>query len=128
MQLERRVRGAHARGLVTEIAVIVVGVLIALGAGQVVETWNWQHKVAVGEQQLLQEARTARLPAGQGELPLYDFLDALPPGLEIEYEVARLDLADRPALEKAQAAHEDARRFMDAYAQHRQRLAAALGD
>lgn len=70
--------------------------------------------------ELLQEARTARLPAGEGELPLYDFLDALPEGLEIEYEVARSDLADATPLQKAQAAHADAERFMQAYANRRQ--------
>ncbi len=69
--------------------------------------------------ELMQEARTARLPAGQGELPLYDFLDALPEGLEIEYEVARSDLADATPLAKAQAAHADAERFMQAYAAYR---------
>jgi sugar phosphate isomerase/epimerase len=68
------------------------------------------------DEALLREARTARLPAGQGQLPLHEFLDALPAGLEIEYEVARLDLADRSALEKAQAAHADAESFMAAYA------------
>lgn len=57
MPSRERVRGAHARGFVIEIVVIVIGVLIALGAGQVVEAWNWQRKVAAGEQQLLQEAR-----------------------------------------------------------------------
>ena len=57
MRLRDRVRGAHVRGFAIEIAVIVIGVLIALGAGQVVEAWNWQRKVAAGEQQLLQEAR-----------------------------------------------------------------------
>ncbi len=70
------------------------------------------------DDELLQEARGARLPAGEGELPLFAFLDALPPGLEIEYEVARMDLAGRSPLEKAQAAHDDAERFMAAYAAH----------
>ena len=46
------------------------------------------------DERLLHEARTARLPAGTGDLPLFDFLDALPPGTEIEYEVARADLAE----------------------------------
>lgn len=77
--------------------------------------------------ELLQEARTARLPAGEGELPLFDFLDALPPGLEIEYEVARVDMANRSVQDKARAAHEDARRFMESYAQHRHGAATALG-
>ena len=71
------------------------------------------------DDELLQEARFARLPAGTGELPLFDFLDALPPGLEIEYEVARIELAGRSPLEKAQAAAADAQRFMKAYAASR---------
>jgi len=74
---------------------------------------------------LLQEARTARLPAGEGELPLFEFLDALPPGTEIEYEVARADLAGRSPLEKAQAARRDAETFMTRYAAHRARASQA---
>lgn len=68
------------------------------------------------DEALMHEARLARLPAGEGELPLYDFLDALPTGLEIEYEVARKDLSERTPVDKALAAHEDAQRFMSAYA------------
>jgi sugar phosphate isomerase/epimerase len=75
------------------------------------------------DERLLQEARTARLPAGEGELPLYDFLDALPEGTEIEYEVNRADIANRSAFDKARVASEDAQRFMQAYAEHRQRNA-----
>lgn len=71
-------------------------------------------------EELLHEARFARLPAGTGGLPLHDFLDALPPGLEIEYEVARLDLADRTPAEKALAAAADARRFMARHTARRQ--------
>lgn len=77
------------------------------------------------DEELLQEARFARLPAGEGELPLFDFLNALPPGLEIEYEVARVDMAERSALDKALAAHDDAERFMAAYAASRQALKTA---
>ncbi|APW39129.1 hypothetical protein RD110_19510 [Rhodoferax koreense] len=71
------------------------------------------------DEELLQEARFARLPAGAGDLPLFDFLDALPAGLEVEYEVARVDMAERSPLAKAQAAHDDAVRFMAAYDAHR---------
>ena len=76
-------------------------------------------------ERLLTEARTARLPAGAGDLPLFDFLDALPARTEIEYEVARADLADRTVLEKAQAAAADAERFMATYDAHRQTVRAA---
>jgi len=69
--------------------------------------------------ELLIEARTARLPAGEGELPLFEFLDALPEGTEIEYEVARADLQQGSALDKALAAHRDAARFMEAWQAHR---------
>jgi sugar phosphate isomerase/epimerase len=77
------------------------------------------------DERLLIEARTARLPAGTGELPLFDFLDALPAGTEIEYEVARADLAHRSAFEKAQAAAADAARFMEAYERHRRTTVSA---
>ena len=76
-------------------------------------------------ERLLTEARTARLPAGTGDLPLFDFLDALPPGTEIEYEVARADLAERSPLEKAQAAAADAARFMRRVVDRRGAVAAA---
>ena len=76
-------------------------------------------------ERLLTEARTARLPAGTGDLPLFDFLDALPPGIEIEYEVARADMAQKSALEKAQTAAADAERFMRAYGNHRRDVATA---
>lgn len=68
------------------------------------------------DEALMQEARSARLPAGTGELPLHEFLDALPAGVELEYEVARADLAGATPLAKAQAASADARRFMAAHA------------
>jgi len=67
------------------------------------------------DEALMQEARSARLPAGTGALPLYDFLDALPADCEIEYEVARADFADRTPGERALAAAEDAARFFTAY-------------
>ena len=67
------------------------------------------------DEALLAEARGARLPAGTGVLPLFDYLDALPAGCEIEYEVARGDMAARSPLDKARAAAEDAERFMAAY-------------
>ncbi|HZP85774.1 MAG TPA: TIM barrel protein [Burkholderiales bacterium] len=71
------------------------------------------------DEALMAEARAARLPAGTGDLPLFDFLDALPAHTEIEYEVARADLANHSAGEKAHAARRDAERFMAAYAEHR---------
>jgi sugar phosphate isomerase/epimerase len=67
------------------------------------------------DESLLNEARHARLPAGTGGLPLHEFLDALPTGCEIEYEVARADLREHSPLEKAQAAAADALRFMRAH-------------
>lgn len=73
---------------------------------------------------LLSEARGARLPAGAGALPLYAFLDALPEGCEIEYEVARSDMAGRSAVDKARAAAGDATRFMTTYLSHRAASAA----
>jgi hypothetical protein len=72
------------------------------------------------DEALLAEARGARLPAGTGVLPLFDYLDALPPDCEIEYEVARGDMMDRPAVDKARAAAADVERFMARYGLERQ--------
>jgi sugar phosphate isomerase/epimerase len=67
------------------------------------------------DEALMSEARGARLPAGTGVLPLFDFLDALPVDCEIEYEVARGDMMDRSPDDKALAAAADAERFFAAY-------------
>jgi sugar phosphate isomerase/epimerase len=69
-------------------------------------------RTPISNAELMQEARTSRLPLGEGELPLSEFMDALPPDLELEYEVARADLVDAPVLERARAAKADADRFL----------------
>jgi sugar phosphate isomerase/epimerase len=61
---------------------------------------------------LMREARTSRLPLGEGELPLFAYMDALPPDTEIEYEVARADLASATARERALAGKQDLDRFL----------------
>lgn len=60
--------------------------------------------------ELMHEARTARLPLGQGQLDLDDFMAALPEGVELEYEVAGLPGAT-PA-EVALAARADLNAFL----------------
>ena len=44
-----------------EVAIIVVGVLIALGAQQLVESWSWRQKVAAAEQTMNEEIRNSLL-------------------------------------------------------------------
>lgn len=44
------------RSFIGEISIIVLGVLIALGAQQLVESWNWSRKVAGAEEQLKRES------------------------------------------------------------------------
>jgi sugar phosphate isomerase/epimerase len=56
------------------------------------------------DQDLMAEARTARLRPGSGELPLHDFLDALPQDVEIEYEVPRPEEVNLPLRERAEIA------------------------
>lgn len=46
------------RSIAREIAIIVVGVLVALGAGDLLDSWNWTRKVAQAELALHREART----------------------------------------------------------------------
>jgi hypothetical protein len=48
---------------VGEIVVVIAGVLIALGAGELVTAWNWQRKVVEGEQQLAAELRRGYVSA-----------------------------------------------------------------
>jgi hypothetical protein len=48
------------RAFVGEVGIIVIGVLIALGAEQVVEDWQWRHKVAVVRKSLLGELANDR--------------------------------------------------------------------
>lgn len=54
--------------------------------------------------ELRAEARTGRLHPGEGDLPLHAFLDAMPPGMEIELEVPRPETAHLPLAERARIA------------------------
>ncbi|MEP7206538.1 MAG: sugar phosphate isomerase/epimerase [Casimicrobiaceae bacterium] len=74
------------------------------------------------EAELQAEARTGRLPAGAGELPLFELLDALPEDVDVEYECAPAVRAAWSTLEKAEAAQADADGFLRAYTEHRARL------
>jgi sugar phosphate isomerase/epimerase len=65
--------------------------------------------------ELMQEARTARLPLGTGDLPLHDFVAALPDDLELEYEVADFERKHLPAADRAIAAMQDFDRFLTTY-------------
>jgi sugar phosphate isomerase/epimerase len=66
-------------------------------------------------QDLMSEARTARLMPGDGELPLYDFLDALPQDIEIEYEVPRPEHVGLPLTERAKIAYDKFYGYMNGY-------------
>lgn len=61
---------------------------------------------------LAHEARTGRLFPGQGALPLADFIDALPPGIEIECETPIQELAGKSATEQAQRVGEAMRSYL----------------
>ena len=77
-EASRAVEASPARGLrwrprwlapfgwsafVGEIVVVIAGVLIALGAGELLAAWNWQRKVAQGEKQLAAELQRSYRPA-----------------------------------------------------------------
>lgn len=64
---------------------------------------------------LMAEARTARLAPGDGELPLHDFVDALPPDTEMEYEVPRPEHVGLPLAERARIAAGRFQTFVDGY-------------
>jgi sugar phosphate isomerase/epimerase len=77
-------------------------------------------------EQLLHEARNERLAPGEGDLPLREFLDALPADIEIEYEVPTPSLAHLPAAQRARIAAQRFQGFMADYARERGRPAPAL--
>ena len=70
------------RAFVGEVGIIVIGVLIALGAEQAVEAWQWHEKVAVLRQSLMGELANDRarwnfdLAGGRCALQEADRLDA----------------------------------------------------
>jgi sugar phosphate isomerase/epimerase len=70
----------------------------------------------IPDEVLMQEARTARLPLGQGELPLAELLAAVPADLEIEYEVADASIRHLPEEDRAIAAMVDLQRFFETVA------------
>jgi sugar phosphate isomerase/epimerase len=69
------------------------------------------------EEQLMVEARTGRLSPGDGTLPLYTFLDALPPDVELEYEVPIPEHQSLPVADRARIARERFGTFMREYAE-----------
>jgi sugar phosphate isomerase/epimerase len=71
--------------------------------------------------ELRAQARTSRLPPGEGDLPLYELLDALPDDTEIENEVPRADQAGLPLAQRAKIAAETFRRYIDGYSATRGR-------
>ena len=52
----QRLKWGDWRAFTREIAIVVIGVLVALAAGDVAENWNWQRKLSVGEAALRREA------------------------------------------------------------------------
>lgn len=63
-------------------------------------------------EELMQEARTARLRLGEGDLPLTELMAALPDDLEVEYEVADASIQHLPPRDRAYAAMADLDRFL----------------
>lgn len=49
-------RAKGARAFAFEVAIVVIGVLIALGAQQAMDAWTWRERVKVGERRLREEA------------------------------------------------------------------------
>jgi sugar phosphate isomerase/epimerase len=88
---------ARSGGSAADIRALPPGML------QAVQLCDASHDDPVGDEATILEARTGRLPPGQGALPLDDLLDALPVGTAVSVEMPmpslpvkeRLDLAYR---------------------------------
>lgn len=67
----------------------------------------------------LNEARTGRMYPGEGGLPLFDYLDAMPGDCELEIEVANAVDRKLPPLERGKKVAAAFQKFMSAYEAHR---------
>lgn len=63
------------------------------------------------------EARNGRLNPGDGDLPLGEFVDALPPGIELECEMPQIALVSLPAIERAKRVAQACRSFLNRHAE-----------
>ncbi|GAB3276380.1 TIM barrel protein [Sinomonas notoginsengisoli] len=77
---------------------------------------------------LRQEARTDRRFPGEGEAPLAQILDALPPGLPLGVEAPVLKHRDLPVVERGRLCGEATRAFLDAYDSGRRAAQTAPAD
>jgi sugar phosphate isomerase/epimerase len=66
-------------------------------------------------EQLRGEARGRRLYLGDGELPLFDVMDMLPPDIMLEIETPTEHAANLPALKQARLAADTTRQFLAAW-------------
>ncbi|MCW3065750.1 MAG: hypothetical protein JWN32_2922, partial [Solirubrobacterales bacterium] len=66
-----------------------------------------------GRRALFHVAVHERLAAGDGELPLRELLDALPPGVPLSVETPVAALAGADAAERARRAMEATRRLLE---------------
>ena len=72
-------------------------------------------------QDLRREARTGRLYPGEGQLPLFEILDALPDAVPLDVEAPLGASLILPAHEQARLAAEATRRFLSAWHEARSR-------
>ena len=72
-------------------------------------------------QELRAEARGRRLYPGEGKLPLFELMDALPADITIDVETPTERAAHLPAIEQAQLAAVSTRRFLTAWAARKAR-------
>jgi sugar phosphate isomerase/epimerase len=72
-------------------------------------------KLVPPQDALRQESRHGRLLPGDGALPLFELMDALPRDVPIDVEVPGPALAGLPFAERAIRAGDATRRFLDAY-------------
>ncbi len=70
---------------------------------------------------LRREARAGRLRPGEGALPLFELMDALPPGVPLDVEAPSEAVAHLPFAEQARLAAGATRRFLSAYARRTSR-------
>jgi hypothetical protein len=88
------------RAFVGEVGIIVIGVLIALGAEQVVEDWHWRSQAKEARAALRSEVRDDDLPQAYARLALAPCLDRQLKDLQTAFD-SNMDRSQFAALAKA---------------------------
>ena len=96
MEIHRPKPAGNLREFLSEVAVVVVGIVIALAAEQVVQSFDWRHKVRLADEQMRNEIAGDDGPQVYERIALAPCLNELLGGIRnaVEQDAARSTLID----------------------------------